>query len=71
MLQSKSRQWEGIEMTQLMKSQLFGNVAYATMVEADRLKLQFPDTKYTIIRMISKIITIELVTFASLSLRQS
>ena len=71
MLQSKSLQWEGIEMTQMMKSQLFGNVACATMVEANRLKLQFLDTKYTMIRMISKIITIELVIFASLSLRLS
>ena len=71
MLQSKSLQWEGIEMTQLIKSQLFGNVAYAMMVEANRLKIRFHDTRYTIIKMISRIITTELVTFASLSLRQN
>ena len=70
-LPSISQQWEGIKMIQLMKHQLFGNVAYAMMVEANRLKIRFHDTRYTIIKMISRIITTELVTFASLSLRQN
>ena len=66
---SISQQWEGIKMTPLIKHQLFGNAAYAMMVEANRLRPRFQDTSYTIIRMISRIIMTELVTFAFPSLR--
>ena len=65
------QQWEGIKMIQLIKHQLFGNAAYAMIVEANRLRPRFHDTNYTIIRMISRIIMTELVTFASPSLRLS